>query len=67
MRKIYVLALALAAAAACAPKEKTLKDVLSDDFLIGCAVNQKQILGIDAKGDSVLVKLFCYPKPNRIP
>lgn len=64
MRKIYVLALALAAAAACAPKENTLKEALSDDFLIGCAVNEAQIRGIDVKGDSVLVKHFNCVEPE---
>lgn len=64
MRKIYIIALSLAAVAACAPKEKVLKDVLADDFLIGCALNERQILGTDVKGDSVFVKHFncCEPE-----
>lgn len=64
MNKIYTFVLALAAVVACTPKEKTLKDVLADDFLIGSSINKNQILGIDTKGDSVLVKHFCCVEPE---
>lgn len=62
MKKIvsYIIPLGIAVAA-CGSGEKspqTLKDHYKDDFLIGAAVNVRQVNGLDPKADSVLSRHF---------
>ena len=62
--KKTVLLLSVLLLAACAPKERTLKDVFEGKFILGAAVNAAQINGTDARGDSVLVKHFGAIEPE---
>lgn len=62
MRK--VLLLAALALAACAPKEPVLKNAFQGKFILGAAVNEFQIRGLDVKGDSVLFRHFGAIEPE---
>lgn len=62
MKKTVFISLLLMAA--CAPKEPTLKDAFQGKFVLGAAVNMRQITGADVKGDSVLVKHFGAIEPE---
>ena len=63
MKKTLILA-ALVLAAACSPKAPVLKDSFKGKFLIGAAINERQIREIDTKGDSVLVRHFNCIEPE---
>lgn len=62
MKKTVLLSLLLLAA--CSPKEPGLKDAFEGKFVLGAAVNVRQIAGADVKGDSVLVKHFGAIEPE---
>ena len=64
MRKVIYIALAVAAVASCAPKEKTLKSALEGKFLIGAAINEQEIRGISEQADSVLFRHFNAISPE---
>ena len=65
MRKYLVLiALGAVVLSACRSAEPTLRDAIDGKFLIGCAVNEAQIRGLDAKGDSVLLRHFNAAEPE---
>lgn len=58
MNKTLIIA-ALGIMTACsAPKEKTLKEAFSENFYIGTALNEAQILGFDTKGVEIVKKHF---------
>lgn len=62
--KKTVFLLATLLLVACGPKEQTLKDAFAGKYLLGAAVNEAQIRGIDVRGDSVLVKHFGAIEPE---
>lgn len=62
--KRSVIAFSLMLLAACAPKEPGLKDAFEGKFILGAAVNVRQILGADVKGDSVLFRHFGAIEPE---
>lgn len=62
MKKTIILSLLLLAA--CAPKGPALKDAFRDKFVLGAAVNVRQIAGADVKGDSVLFRHFGAIEPE---
>lgn len=62
--KKTVLLLVVLLAAACAPKEQTLKQAFAGKFILGAAVNEAQIVGTDVQGDAVLVKHFAAIEPE---
>ena len=49
---------------ACTPKEPALKDVFKGKFILGAAVNERQIREADAPGDSVLFRHFGAIEPE---
>lgn len=50
--------------AACTPGEKSLKEAFDGKFILGAAVNERQILGKDIPGDSVLFRHFGAIEPE---
>jgi len=66
MKKTLILLGAAALLASCATqaREPVLKDAFEGKFILGAAVNEAQILGDDAKGDSVLFKHFGAIEPE---
>ena len=64
MRKLIAIALTVAAVAACAPKEQTLKGALEGKFLIGAALNAQEIRGLSVEADSILLKHFNAISPE---
>ena len=63
MKKI-VLLLSILLTAACSTGEPTLKKAFEGKFILGAAVNQRQILGDDVPGDSVLFRHFAAMEPE---
>lgn len=62
MKKVLLFSLLLLAA--CAPKEPGLKDAFDGKFVLGAAVNERQIRELDTKGDSVLFRHFNAIEPE---
>lgn len=50
--------------ASCSSGERGLKDAFEGRFILGAAVSEPQILGEDAKGDSVLFRHFAAVEPE---
>lgn len=64
MRKELICIFAILASAACSSRPQTLKDALEGKFLIGSSVNEAQILGLDTRGDSLLLRHFNCIEPE---
>ena len=62
--KKQIIAISLLLLAACAPKEPGLKDAFEGKFILGAAVNVRQIMGADVRGDSVLFRHFGAVEPE---
>ena len=62
--KKQIIAISLLLLAACAPKEPGLKDAFEGKFILGAAVNVRQIMGADIRGDSVLFRHFGAVEPE---
>lgn len=62
--KKTVLILTVLMIAACTPKVQSLKQAFDGKFILGAAINYRQITGADVKGDSVLVKHFGAIEPE---
>ena len=62
--KRFVLFLSVLLTAACSTGEPTLKKAFEGKFILGAAVNQRQILGTDVPGDSVLFRHFGAIEPE---
>lgn len=62
--KNSVIAITFMLLAACSPKEPGLKDAFEGKFVLGAAVNVRQIMGADVKGDSVLFRHFGAVEPE---
>jgi endo-1,4-beta-xylanase len=65
---IFVSAVSLLSlvARAQAPAPTTLKDAFKGGFVIGAAINTDQITGMDALGDSIVVKQFNSISPENV-
>ncbi len=64
-KAIFLLPLAMLAACTTKPQQpQTLKDALEGKFLIGSAINEAQIRGLDTRGDSVLFRHFNSIEPE---
>lgn len=64
-KAIFLLPLAMLAACTAKPQQpQTLKDALEGKFLIGSAINEAQIRGLDIRGDSVLFRHFNAIEPE---
>ena len=67
LRKTIVRpALLLAALAAAAPAQTTLKEAFQDAFRIGAAVNQRQFESRDARGDAIVAAQFNTISPENV-
>ncbi len=64
MRKEIICLFTILASAACSGGPQTLKDALEGKFLIGAAINEAQIRGLDTRGDSVLLRHFNAIEPE---
>lgn len=64
MRKALIMLPLAIMATACTSKPQTLKDALEGKFLIGTAVNESQIRGLDAKSDSIIFRHFNAIEPE---
>lgn len=67
MRNLKTTMLAMAAVATLAMPAlagETLKDAYKGDFVIGAALNARQIMGKDAKGDAILTSQFNAISPE---
>jgi endo-1,4-beta-xylanase len=62
--RIIALILSVLLTAACTAGEPTLKKAFEGKFILGAAVNQRQILGTDVPGDSVLFRHFGAIEPE---
>ena len=62
--RIIALILSVLLTAACTAGEPTLKKAFDGKFILGAAVNQRQILGTDVPGDSVLFRHFGAIEPE---
>ena len=62
--KKAILLLPLLILAACTGKPQTLKDALADKFLVGVAINESQIRGLDERGDSIIFRHFNAIEPE---
>lgn len=62
--KRIVLFLSVLLTAACTTGELTLKKAFAGKFILGAAVNQRQIQGTDIPGDSVLFRHFGAIEPE---
>lgn len=62
--KRIVLFLSVLLTAACTTGEPTLKKAFAGKFILGAAVNQRQIQGTDIPGDSVLFRHFGAIEPE---
>ena len=61
-----LICLTAAVFAGCAAKPTTLKEVCKNDFLIGVAVNQKQFVNQDQRGDPVIQAQFDSISPENV-
>ena len=62
--KNTILILTVLLLAGCAPKDQALKDAFEGKFILGAAVNSRQIEELDARGDSVLFRHFAAIEPE---
>ena len=62
--RVIALFLSVLLTAACTAGEPTLKKAFEGKFILGAAVNQRQILGTDVPGDSVLFRHFGAIEPE---
>ncbi len=64
MMKKSAVILCVLLVAACTSGEKSLKEAFHGKFILGAAVNERQILGKDIPGDSVLFRHFGAIEPE---
>ncbi len=63
--KRYLIPLAALLLTACSShQERSLKEAFEDYFVLGTAVNEAQILGLDTQADSVLCRHFAAIEPE---